>query len=81
MKALEELGRQLARSSSDRKIAGVCGGLAQYFDVDPTLVRLIVVGLTIYPGVIFLGLLAYLIAWVIIPPPPAAPLHPAASEV
>ena len=61
-------GRPLQRSAADRKIGGVCGGLAEYFDVDATLVRVVVVILSIYPGAVICGILAYLIAWVIIPP-------------
>jgi len=73
--------RRLFRSAVDRKVAGVCGGLADYFEVDPTLVRLAVIVLTIYPGAIFFGLLAYVIAWAIIPLAPRAPFHAAASAV
>jgi phage shock protein C len=75
-------GRRLFRSTVDCRVAGVCGGLAEYFGVDPTLVRLVAVILAIYPGVVFFGVLAYAIAWVIIPlAPPTPPLHPAASTV
>ncbi|GAA2007111.1 PspC domain-containing protein [Nakamurella flavida] len=56
--------RRLTLSSSDRKIAGVCGGLAAYFHVDPTLVRIIAVVLAFVAGG---GILAYLLAWIIIP--------------
>ncbi len=58
---------RVVRSVSDRKIAGVCGGLAAYFGVDSTLVRLAVIILSIYPGAIVCGLLAYVIAWIVIP--------------
>lgn len=58
---------RLARSTGDRKIAGVCGGLADYFGEDPTLVRLGVVILSIYPGAVVFGVLAYAIAWVVMP--------------
>ena len=60
-------GRRLTRSATDRKIGGVCGGLASYFDVDPTLVRLATVILAIYPGAIICGVLVYLLAWFVIP--------------
>lgn len=66
---------RLFRSEVDRKIGGVCGGLAEYFRVDPTIVRLLVVILTIYPGAILFGVLAYAIAWAVIPLPPAPPLQ------
>ena len=73
------VGRRLFRSVTDRKIAGICGGLAEYFGADATIVRLAVVILAISPGAIVLGLLAYLIAWFIIPSAPAVPLQTAAS--
>jgi len=73
--------RRLFRSSSDRKLGGVCGGLADYFAVDPTIVRLLVIILAIYPGAVVFGLLAYAIAWVIIPPAPVVPpLHQQATS-
>ncbi len=52
-------GKQLYRSRKDRMIAGVCGGLAEYFDMDPTVVRLIFVLLTLFSK--GLGILAYII--------------------
>ena len=57
--------RRLTRSAHDRKIAGVCGGLAEYFGVDPTLVRLAVAAAIIIS--VGWGLLAYLAAWIIVP--------------
>ena len=57
--------RRLCRLTSDKKIAGVCSGLGQYFDVDVTLVRLVVAAGTIFSG--GLGLLAYIVAWIIMP--------------
>lgn len=51
--------------SRDRKIAGVCGGIAQYFDFDVTLVRLIYVLATVTTA--FSGVLVYLIAWLVVP--------------
>jgi phage shock protein PspC (stress-responsive transcriptional regulator) len=59
--------RRLTRSVSDRKIAGVCGGLAEFFGVDPTVVRVLWAVLTIVPGAIVLGVVAYLVAWFITP--------------
>ena len=64
---LPAAGRRLTRSATDRKIGGVCGGLASYFDVDPTLIRLATVILAIYPGAIVCGVLVYLLAWFVIP--------------
>ncbi len=59
--------KRLYRSRRDVMIAGVCGGIAEYFDVDPTIVRLIAVILVLGWGS---GLLAYLIAVLIIPKNP-----------
>ena len=59
--------RRLTRSASDRKIAGVCGGLADYLAIDATAVRLLWVVLTIVPGAIVLGVVAYVVAWFIMP--------------
>jgi phage shock protein C len=56
---------QLYRVMSEKKIAGVCAGLARYFDVDVTLVRLAVAAGTIFSG--GLGILAYIVAWIIMP--------------
>lgn len=64
--------KQLMLSSKDAKIAGVCGGIAEYFDIDPTIVRLVWAALTIVPGGIVGGILAYILAWLIIPRAPAA---------
>jgi phage shock protein C len=60
--------RKLYRSRSDRMLGGVCGGLGDYFRVDPTLMRLIFVVLFLLGGH---GLLVYLILWIIIPLEPA----------
>ncbi|MCL6591412.1 MAG: PspC domain-containing protein [Firmicutes bacterium] len=59
--------KSLYRSSSNRKIAGVAGGIAEYFDIDPTLVRLLWL-VAIFTGGV--GVLAYIIAWVVIPEAP-----------
>jgi phage shock protein PspC (stress-responsive transcriptional regulator) len=56
-------GRRLYRSVSNRTLAGVCGGLAEYFNVDSTVVRIAAVILTVYPGAIIGGVLAYAIGW------------------
>ncbi|QQY78802.1 phage shock protein C (PspC) family protein [Keratinibaculum paraultunense] len=57
--------KKLKRSRNDRMIAGVCGGIAEYFNIDPTIVRIIWVLLCFVPG--SPGLLAYLICALIIP--------------
>ena len=59
--------RRLTRSTADKKIAGVCGGLAEYFGVDATAVRLIWCVLSILCGAVVGGVIAYLLAWFIIP--------------
>jgi phage shock protein C len=58
---------RLTRSATDRKIAGVCGGIAEYIAIDPTVVRVVWAVLAIVPGCIVFGVLAYLVAWFIMP--------------
>lgn len=58
--------KKLMRSRKDRMIAGVCGGMAEYFNLDPTLVRIIYVLVSIF-SVAFPGILVYIILWIIIP--------------
>jgi phage shock protein C len=60
--------RRLVRPRQARKIAGVCAGFAEYFDVDVTLVRLVwlVAAIVLCP----LGLVAYIVAWIIMPEEP-----------
>jgi phage shock protein C len=61
----------------DRKIAGVCSGLAQYLDLDISLVRILWFFITLACG-IFPGLVAYVLGWIIIPEEPL--LLPAAAS-
>ncbi|EGD52447.1 phage shock protein C, PspC [Thermoanaerobacter ethanolicus JW 200] len=61
------MSKKLYRSRTQRMIGGVCGGIAEYFNVDPTIIRLIWAFLIIFWGT---GLLVYLIAWIIIPEEP-----------
>jgi phage shock protein C len=58
------MAKKLYRSKEDRKIAGVCGGLGEYFDIDPTIIRLIWLAMLFAVGS---GILAYIIAWIIVP--------------
>jgi len=58
------MAKRLYLSDTDKKIAGVCGGIAEYFDVDPLLIRLIWIILIFCIGT---GLFAYLIAWLLMP--------------
>ena len=53
------------RRSNDKMIAGVCAGLAHYFDLDPTVIRIVYVLLSIFTA--FAGVLVYLILWLIMP--------------
>jgi phage shock protein C len=63
---MSDVSRQLRRSRRDRQIAGVMGGLAEYFGVDPTLLRVIYVVGSILSAA-FPGLLVYLVLWILIP--------------
>ena len=60
-------GKRLYRSRKERMLGGVCGGIAEYFEVDPTLVRLAWVLFTFAGGA---GIIAYIIAWIIVPEAP-----------
>ncbi len=72
--------KQLTLSVTDKKIAGVCGGIAEYLDVDSTLVRLIWVALSVVPGGFVGGALAYVLAWIIIPKSPTFASTTATAE-
>lgn len=64
---MEEPAKKLYRSRSDRRISGVCGGLANYFNIDATLVRLLfLLGLLFVGGTFF----AYLVLMIVIPEEP-----------
>lgn len=67
--------KRLTRSETDKMLGGVCGGLAQYLNIDATLVRLGVVVVSLFTGV---GILAYLIAWLVIPTATTTPSTPTA---
>ena len=69
--------RRLKRSRSDRKIAGVCRGLADYFDIDPVIVRLLAVLGIFWHGASLVG---YIVAWIVIPEEPFAPPEPSNPE-
>ena len=60
--------KKLMRSSTDKKIAGVCAGLADYFDLDPTIVRVVWLLASLCAGT---GLLLYVILWIVLPLAPA----------
>jgi len=57
--------KRLYRSVKDKMIGGVCGGIAEYFTLDPTLVRLGYIVLSVFT--VFSGALAYLVLWIIVP--------------
>jgi phage shock protein PspC (stress-responsive transcriptional regulator) len=59
--------KRLHRSLTDRKLAGICGGIAEYLGWDPTLVRVLWIVLTFLGGS---GILAYLILWLVMPDGP-----------
>jgi phage shock protein PspC (stress-responsive transcriptional regulator) len=65
------MDKRLHRSRTEKMVAGVCGGLAQYFNIDPTIVRLLWVVITIMGGA---GILLYVVLWIIVPLEPPAPL-------
>ena len=80
------VSRRLMRSAVDSKLGGVCGGIGEYFDVDPTMVRLLWAVLSVVPGAFVGGVLAYILAWTIVPNAPlpfaapgTAPLEHAAK--
>lgn len=56
--------KKLYRSTQDKKLCGVCGGLAEYLDMDPTIIRLIWAILTVFAG---MGILLYIISALVIP--------------
>ena len=63
--AAQSQPRLLRRSTDDKVLGGVCGGIARYLGVDAVLIRLLAVVLTIVGG--GAGLIAYLVAWIVIP--------------
>ena len=56
--------KKLYKSSTNKMLCGVCGGIAEYFNIDPTIVRLIAVAIVLCMGT---GLLAYIIAAIVMP--------------
>lgn len=63
---MADLNRPLRRSRSDRMLAGVCGGLATYFGIDATLLRVIyVIGSAVSAA--FPGMIVYVVLWLLIP--------------
>lgn len=67
----DPMAKKLTRSLEGRMIGGVCAGMAEYFDLDVSLVRLIFVGITLITALVPM-LLFYVIAWIVIPAKKAA---------
>ncbi|MDR0796170.1 MAG: PspC domain-containing protein [Tannerella sp.] len=57
--------KRLYRSTKDKMIGGICGGIAEYFDLDPTLVRIGYILLSVFT--VFSGVIAYFILWIVMP--------------
>jgi phage shock protein PspC (stress-responsive transcriptional regulator) len=72
--------KRLMRSSTDKKLGGVCAGLADYLDMDVTLIRVLWVLVVLCGGA---GILLYLILWLVLPlaPPPAYAAPPAQTPI
>ncbi len=68
--------KKLTRSTTDKWVAGVCGGMAQYFDMDPILVRIIFILLGFWGP----GLLVYIVMWLVVPEDTEGAEAPAADE-
>ena len=66
------------KGSPDRKVAGVCAAFAEYFDLDVTIVRVVWLLVALFGGG---GILAYIIAWIVIPEAPAVALVPPATNM
>jgi phage shock protein C len=66
------------RSSTDKKIAGVCAGLADFFDLDPTIVRVVWLLAILCAGT---GVLAYVVLWIVLPIAPAGVIPTSATAV
>src|SRR5438105_8690985 len=68
--------KRLVRSSTDKKIAGVCAGLADYFDLDVTIIRILWFLAVFFAGT---GVLAYIILWIVLPVAPAGVIPTSAT--
>jgi len=69
--------KRLVRSTTDKKIGGVCGGLADYFDLDPTIIRIVWLLAFLCAGA---GLLAYIILWIALPAGPTGVMSTSAPS-
>jgi len=73
------MAEKLYRSRKSKILGGVCGGIAEYFDVDPVIIRILWILLCIFSGGI--GIIAYLILWIIVPLEPEEAVDVSAREV
>jgi len=72
--------QRIYRSRTDRKIAGICGGMGEMFDVDPTLIRLAMAFALVATGVFPLAI-TYLVGWWIVPEGPLGSPNPSVASV
>jgi phage shock protein PspC (stress-responsive transcriptional regulator) len=71
--------RPLRRSGTNRRIGGVCGGLAEHFNVDATPIRLLWVIPSVFPGAVVGGAAVYAFAWLVIPSRAGSETQPVAN--
>ncbi len=60
------MAKRLYRSASQKMLGGVCGGLAEYFDVDVSIIRLLLIGVALVTAVLPMTFF-YIIAWIVVP--------------
>jgi phage shock protein C len=65
------MAKKLYRSQTNKMVGGICGGLADYFDMDVSLLRLLFVAFTLLTA-LFPFLIFYIVAWIVVPPEPVA---------
>lgn len=70
--------KRLYRSRTNKVIAGVCGGLGKYLDIDPTILRILFLASIFLGGA---GFILYIIAWIVVPEEPLKPQKPQAEAV
>jgi phage shock protein C len=58
--------KKLTRSTSDRWVAGICGGIGEYFEIDPNVIRVLWVIITVLTGFVA-GIIIYILLWIILP--------------
>ncbi|HVB35257.1 MAG TPA: PspC domain-containing protein [Patescibacteria group bacterium] len=72
-------GKRVTRSILDKKVAGVCGGFAEYFGIDATILRIIWAFVTLATGLVP-GVAAYLVAWFLMPQAPFVQASPSSAH-